>query len=88
MSQTPTLESQGSARPFPRLRVEHGISLAHRRLSSRQRQVIAADVADGMVIFQPTVRELSRIFHVSARSIARMQRLTPEQRQLVLKNGH
>jgi hypothetical protein len=71
-------KSNGDART---LRVVRGVSLAHRRLNAYQRAVIAADILDGRVVYQPTEQELARSLKVSVPYIERARRLTPDQRR-------
>jgi hypothetical protein len=65
------------------LKVERGASLAKRKLSKSQRAVIGANIADGLVAYQPTRLAIAADLGVSAVYVARAQRLTPEQRRMV-----
>jgi hypothetical protein len=65
-------------------RVERGKSLAHRTLATKaQRAVKAANVYDGLTVFQPTQVELARIYGVSVSLIMRARQLSLEQRKRV-----
>jgi hypothetical protein len=65
-------------------RVERGKSLAHRtRDTKQQRAVRAADIYDGLTVYQPTQAELASIYEVSVALINRARQLAPEQRKRV-----
>jgi hypothetical protein len=51
--------------------------------SKPQRAVIAADIFDGIAIYQPSQGELAWLFDVGAGLIKRARQLPPEQRQAV-----
>jgi hypothetical protein len=82
-----TGNGNGAARPP---RVEHGHSLAHRHLNKHQRAVIAADVEDGLAVYQPSRQELRQLLKVNAEYIRRARQLTPGQRRAILagRNRH
>jgi hypothetical protein len=83
MSDVAKFQENASLEWTPSLKVERGASIAHRKLSAAQRGVIAANILDGLVHYQPTARELSRVLNISAKRIAKAQRLTPGQRWFV-----
>ena len=67
-----------------RFRVERGISLAHQtRLSKSQRAVIAADILDGVRLYQPTRVDLVGLLNVSVSMIAQAQCLSPAARDRI-----
>jgi hypothetical protein len=72
--------SNGVARPS---KVERGISLAHRKDTKQQRAAKAADIYDGLGVYQPTQAELAWIYEVSVTLINRARQLLPEQRKRV-----
>jgi hypothetical protein len=73
----------GSA-SIARPRVVNGRGLGHLGPSKRKRAVLAAQVVDGVLILQPSVVQLARLFGVSSTYITRARRLTPETREDVL----
>jgi hypothetical protein len=74
-----TSESNGNTR----LRVERGVSLAQRKIGKHARAVIAADILDGLALYQPTQQELAWLLRVSSVYIARARKLTPNQRAVI-----
>ena len=79
---THSMNGNGSA--IAARRVLSGRGLAHRRLNARQRAALAADVVDGIVTIQLTLKQMAQIFGVSAPYIALAQQLTPEKRAAIL----
>jgi hypothetical protein len=77
-----TSNGNGAARP----RIERGHSLAHRQLNKHQLAALAADVEDGLAIYQPTRQQLAHLFKVNAEYIRRAGKLTPDQRKALLGN--
>jgi hypothetical protein len=76
----PSLNGNELARP----RVERGISLAHRTKDTKQQRAAkAADLYDGLAVYQPTQAELAWIYDVSVALINRARQLLPEQRKRV-----
>jgi hypothetical protein len=65
-------------------RVLSGRGLAHRRLSKRQRAVLGADVVDGVVTIQPTIKQVAQLLGVSVAYIALAQEFTPERRAAIM----
>ena len=71
----------GAARPS---KVERGISVAHRTKDTKQQRAAkAANVYDGMAVYQPTQAELAWIYEVSVTLINRARQLPPDQRKRV-----
>jgi hypothetical protein len=70
----------GGARPP---KVELGASVVHRKDTKQQKAAKAADVYDGLAVFQPTQGELAYLYGVSVALINRARQLPPEQRKLV-----
>jgi hypothetical protein len=65
-------------------RVVDAHSLLHLRSSKAARACDAADVVDGLIVLQnPTLRLAAAAFGISAGSVARAHRLSPEERNLV-----
>jgi hypothetical protein len=76
-----TLSANGTSSPP---RVERGKSLAHRtRDTKQQRAAKAADIYDGLTVYQPTQAELAWIYEVSVTLINRARQLLPEHRKRV-----
>jgi hypothetical protein len=69
-------------------KVERGAGLALRKLSKSQRAVRAANVYDGIAIFQPTRRQLAAAFGVSEIYIDRARRLPPEKRHAIAEGRY
>jgi hypothetical protein len=65
-------------------RVLSGRGLAHRHLNKRQRGVLGADLADGVVTIQLTARQAAHLLGVSVNYIALAQQFTPEKRAAIL----
>ena len=66
----------------PRVVDAHG--LLHLRTSKSAKACLAADLVDGLAVLQnPTQRVAATAYGLSAGSVARALRLTPEQRQAV-----
>ena len=75
------LSANGTASPPT---VERGKSLAHRTKDTKQQRAAkAANVYDGMAVYQPTQAELASIYEVSVALINRARQLAPEQRKRV-----
>jgi hypothetical protein len=70
----------GGARPP---KVERGASVVHRKDTKQQKAAKAADVYDGLAVFQPTQGELAYLYGVSVALINRARQLPPERRKLV-----
>jgi hypothetical protein len=67
-----------------RPRVERGKSLAHRTKDTKQQRAAkAADIYDGLAVYQPTQTELASIYEVGVALINRARQLLPEQRKRV-----
>jgi hypothetical protein len=59
--------------------------VAHRtKLTKSQRAVHAANIGDGVAVFQPTQIELAKAFGVSVPMVQAAKRLSPSARQAVL----
>jgi hypothetical protein len=67
-------------------RVISGRGIAHRQLDKRQRACLGADVADGVVVLQLSVRQLARLLGVCEPYIRAAQQLSPPKRKAIL-NG-
>jgi hypothetical protein len=76
-----TGNGNGTASP----QVERGASLAHRKSSKPQRAVAAANIYDGLTVYQPTQRELAGIYGVSVSLINRARQLSPERRKAIVQ---
>jgi hypothetical protein len=75
-----SVNGNGSAR----FRVERGVSLAHQtRLTKSQRAVIAANILDGVRLYQPTRVDLVGLLNVSVSMIAQAQCLSPAARDRI-----
>jgi hypothetical protein len=74
----------GSATASPR--VINGRGVAHRKSDKRTRAIVAASVADGLAVFQPSLGQLARLFGVSVTYIRAAQRLSPGTRKLILED--
>jgi hypothetical protein len=76
-----SLSANGTASPP---HVERGKSLAHRTKDTKQQRAAkAANVADGLAVYQPTQAELAWIYEVSVTLINRARQLPPDQRKRV-----
>ena len=62
-----------------------GVSLVHRKLSKTQVAVLAANVEDGLTRYVQTNAEVAASFGVSQTYIDKARRLTPEQREAILR---
>ena len=65
-------------------RVISGRGIAHRHLNKRQRAVLAADLVDGIVTIQLTIKQAAQLLGVSAAYIALAQQFTPERRAAIM----
>jgi hypothetical protein len=61
-----------------------GKSLAHRKLDKRQRACLAANLADGLAEFRPTIIQAAMLLGVSAAYVAQARQLTPAKRTAIL----
>jgi hypothetical protein len=65
-------------------RVVSGKSLAHRKLDKRQLAILAADLVDGVMTIQLTMRQVARLLGVSENYIRIAQRFSPAKRAAIL----
>jgi hypothetical protein len=79
---SPSVNGNGSAIARPRVVLGRGV--AHLGPDKRVRAVLAAQVADGAVILQPSVAQLARLYSVSVAYINRARKLSPTQRRAIL----
>jgi hypothetical protein len=80
----PGVNGNGSPKVSVARRVINGRGIALLRGNKRARAVLAAQIADGAAILQPSVAQLSRLFGVSVTYIDRARKLTPETREDIL----
>jgi len=62
-----------------------GASLAHRNLTPSQLAVLAAEIADGFIRFEPTLGQIATMLGVSPGYMAQARKLTQLQRESVFK---
>jgi hypothetical protein len=70
----------------PTPKVLTGQSLVHRQLDKRQRAILAANIADGLMRFVPSKKQLAGLCNVSIPYIEIARRLSPDRRAAIL-NG-
>src|SRR5260370_36111093 len=74
----------GAARPS----VLRGASVAQRKkLTKSQLAVLAADVLDGVRLYQPTRTDTPKLFRVSVTTVDRARRLSPAARAAIMKGA-
>ncbi len=61
-----------------------GRSLVHRQFDKRQRACVVADALDGLLIIQPTAKQLASMLSVSVAYVAIATQLAPEKRQAII----
>jgi hypothetical protein len=74
--------SNGSATAAPR--VLNGRGISHRHPDKRRRAVLAAELADGHAVIQPSIAQLVDLLGVSRAYIEVARKLTPERRRAIL----
>jgi hypothetical protein len=65
--------------------VVNGAGLAHRRLSKPQLACLAANVHDGTVQFDPSLKQLASLFGVSLPYIMGARKLSPGERDAIMQ---